>query len=129
MATLSVAARNAALDAVIALAESPVGAGFPSVSVFVLTSGFSTLTSFFLPLGAWAPASGGSKALVAPVIFPVASSGTAAICQLVDRTFFVFINSLTVGDTGSGLEVEFSPDAAIVSGENYQLNELTLEVA
>ena len=125
---LSVAAKNAALDAVVALME--LGTTLPGVRFHLLTSPSTFLSFVDLPLPAWGPASNGQKDLLATAIVAVSTGGTPNQWLLQDRDLAVTIEGrigTSVGNPGSGTELQVSPaNVAMVAGQSYRLTRLTL---
>jgi hypothetical protein len=122
MATLSLAARNAALDAIVTLLSSP------NTGHLFLDAGSSALTDS--QFGNWGAASGGSVSGPVPLTFTQATgTGTAAFLQIFRAGFFATNVIATVGGPGSGADIELSPNANIITNIRVVLNSLTMSIA
>jgi hypothetical protein len=122
MATLSVAARNAALDAIVTLLSNPnTGHQF-------LDAGSSALTGS--QFGNWGAASGGSVSGPVPLTFTQATgTGTAAFLTIFRAGVGSSNVMATVGGPGSGADIELSPNADIITNIRVVLNSLTMSIA
>jgi hypothetical protein len=109
MATLSTAAKNAALSAITGLSYS--------FSTFRPTSPDVNLTTN--PPPAFGTPSGGSVSVTPATYLQATNTGVAA--RFVTNHF-----TLTVGGPGSGSDIEISPSANITTGLRVRLNSLTL---
>jgi hypothetical protein len=122
MATLSVAARNAALDAIITLLSAP------STGHRFLDAGSSALTANVFDN--WGTASGGSVAAPTPMTFTQSTgTGTAAFLQIFRAGSLATNVIATVGGPGSGADIELSPHADIITNSRVVLKSLTMSIA
>jgi hypothetical protein len=120
MATLSVAARNAALDALVTLLNT----GGSCVSRFAASG--TILTGLITTT--WGSASGGSVSASAPLTYTQSTNVGTANQLTLARPGFIEITA-TVGGPGSGADIELTPNASIISGIRVVLSSLTMSIA
>jgi hypothetical protein len=128
MATLSPAAKNAALDAITAILDANGGG-----RIRLRTAGSVTLmdTALFGSAPRWGVAAGGSVSANA-LPDTRAFTGTGTVAQYIldsgAGTAVIFnISGTGVGDVGSGAEMEMNV-RAVVTGQILRINTLTLSL-
>lgn len=129
MATLSTAARNAALDAIGAIIDAGASGG----QIVLYTAAFgSVLVNSFLANPSkptFAAASGGSKSISAtPRTVTASGTGTAVGFTIVGNSSNVFLNATGVGVVGSGAEIELT-STNIRSGQQIRFSSFQLTLA
>lgn len=123
MATLSTAAKNAALNGIVAFLNT--GATFAAPLGAFYIGGSSVTSGGFVQ---WSPASGGEAELTAAVTFSQSGiTGTANFFRVFSRAADQTIVA-GVGGPGSGAEIEIAPSAAIATGTRVRLLSLTLTI-
>lgn len=131
MATLSTAARNAAVDAVVVVLEA---AGVNPVPRLAFRTGGTFVASYEISdtVPCWgAAASGTASLLVSGSVRSQAASGTPGDTDgysLNDRNNdAVFFQSLTgVGLDGSGLDIEVGVSVNVAAGQLFRLDSLVI---
>jgi hypothetical protein len=128
MATLSTAAKNAALDAITALLDSGTG----RTALLLYTAGFaSNLVAVQLTAAepTWGAASGGSASVNGlPNTYAISGTGTIVAYILLSGVPSSTISNATgVGDVGSGAEMEMNV-RDVVAGQILRINSLTLSL-
>jgi hypothetical protein len=122
MATLSVAARNAALDAIVTLLTNS------GVIQHQLSNGGGILTG--PTFVAWGTAGGGSVAVSSSfALVQGTNTGVADTFTLANLGDGALSVSCTVGGQGSGADIELSPNANIITNIRVVLNSLTMSIA
>lgn len=131
MATLSTAAKNAALDAIVLLGET--GAIRTGITLSLQSAGavFEFIAPF--PSPAFGAAVAGRADLLAPLdlaneLIPGGSAPTS--WQLITRDNQFFVTGGAVGSVGGGAEMEFSPSPLpFVFGQILRVATFSLEIA
>lgn len=129
MATLSTAAKNAAIDAIVARMET--GATTPGIRFGIIKTGPAFMMSADLPSPAFGAAVNGRADLLAPVELLFSDAGTPISWGLHSRDAIemVLVLSGTVGDAGSGADMEWTPSIMpVVALQKLRLVTLRLEM-
>ncbi len=130
MATLSTAAKNAALDAIVLLGETGVIRTGITLSLQSAGAVFEFLAAF--PSPAFGAAAAGRADLLAPADLPNGFVGSLAPTswQLITRDNQFLVIGGAVGSLGSGAEMEFNPSPLpILVNQILRVSTFSLEIA
>jgi hypothetical protein len=129
VATLSTAARNAAVDAIVGLVNAGSSADRAFLNLF--SANFEAFIGFTFIADshpAFPAASAGSSTAPAKTAPTAAENpGTLGGFQLVSRDGAVVFTALTgIGDVGSGEDIEMSGGRTVAAGQLYAVGAITI---
>ncbi len=107
MATISTAAKNAALDAIVLLGET--GTTNPGIMLYITGPSNETVLFAACPSPAFGAAVGGRADLLATAELSYFGSFTPTLWHLVTRANEFLIANATLGNVGSGADMEWNP--------------------
>jgi hypothetical protein len=128
MATLSTAAKNAALDAIVLLGET--GTTNPGIMLYITGPSNETVVFAAFPSPAFGAAAVGRAELLAPAELIYSTSFTPTLWNLVTRENTFLIINATLGGAGSGADMEWNPSVLTgVFAQKLRVDSLFLEIA